>query len=107
MFFVLNGWAGATAGLTTIGKSAIKGPCDKNTSGVMTGSVVALSTPITTTGQSLAYKVGHYHRLSHVCELAATGGCSSGSCQPQHQTSLMYPCLPKKFKSRYSLITRM
>jgi hypothetical protein len=94
VFFVLAGWAGSTPGLTTIGLSAVNGPCDKNSSGAMTGSVVVLSTAPATTGQCLAHELGHYHGLSHVCNLGATGGCSGGSCQPQHQPSLMHPCLP-------------
>jgi hypothetical protein len=94
VYFVLNGWPGSTAGLTTIGLSAVNGPCDKNSSSAMTGCVVVLSTAAATTGQCLAHELSHYHGLSHVCILGSTGGCSGGSCQPQHQPSLMHPCIP-------------
>jgi hypothetical protein len=84
VFFVLNGWG------TTIGLSAINGPCDKNSSGGMTGSVVAVAGGL----QTLAHEVGHYLGLSHVCEMMAGGGCLSGTCQTSHQSSLMFPCIP-------------
>ena len=94
VFVVLDEWPGSQPGLTTIGFSAVDGPCNKDRSGVMTGSVIALSTDVATTGQCLAHELGHYHALEHVCDLGTTGGCSGGSCQPRHQDRLMHPCLP-------------
>lgn len=93
VFIVLNGWAGTCMGCTTIGLSNVDGPCDKVTNGVMTGSVVTIgNTPSQLTGQVIAHELGHYLGLSHVCEFAPGGICLSGTCQTQHQTSLMFPC---------------
>jgi Metallo-peptidase family M12 len=86
-FYVLT-YAG-----TTVGRSAINGPCDKDV-GDMNGSVIAIETIPDDTGFTLAHELGHYLGLSHVCELAAGGGCGSGTCQPVHNNSLMHPCVP-------------
>lgn len=95
IFIVLNGWPGGAVGLTTIGLSAINGPCDKSIGGGgMTGSVVTLALTPADTGQNLAHELGHYLGLSHVCDLAPGGGCGSGTCKPAHKDSLMHPCLP-------------
>lgn len=59
VFFVLS-YAG-----TTIGRSRVDGPCNKNAKG-MNGSVVAIEGSVKTTGVVLAHEVGHYMGLGHV-----------------------------------------
>lgn len=59
VFFVLT-YAGST-----IGYSAVGGPCDKDNSRDMEGSVVAIEGSPNTTGYVLAHEVGHYLGLSH------------------------------------------
>lgn len=59
VFFVRT-YAGSTIGL-----SAVEGPCDNDAKG-MDGSVVAMEGSDTTTGFVLAHEVGHYLGLSHV-----------------------------------------
>jgi hypothetical protein len=61
VFFVLT-YAG-----TTIGLSAVNGPCDKNAKG-MDGSVVAIEGTGNTSGFVLAHEVGHYLGLDHVID---------------------------------------
>jgi hypothetical protein len=46
----------------TIGRSEVKGPCDKNDACVMTGAVVSLKS-LGTTGQTQAH--GYYLGLEH------------------------------------------
>jgi hypothetical protein len=91
VFFVLNSWPSGTAGNITLGISATMGPCAKDSSGVMTGSVISIrgTDPLT-----LAHELGHYLGLPHVCQLAPGATCPgpSGTCQPVHITSLMHPC---------------
>jgi len=77
----------------TIGFSAVNGPCDKD-EGNINGSVIAIEGFPNTTGFVLAHELGHYLGLSHVCTLAAGGGCNSGTCLPVHNNSLMNPCVP-------------
>lgn len=77
----------------TIGLSAVNGPCDKDAED-MNGSVIAIEGAADTTGFVLAHELGHYLGLSHVCALAAGGGCNSGTCLPVHNNSLMFPCVP-------------
>ena len=60
VFFVLT-YAGSTIGL-----SAVEGPCDKDNSKDMEGSVVAIEGATTTTPFVLAHEVGHYLGLEHV-----------------------------------------
>ena len=60
VFFVLT-YAG-----TTIGLSAVDGPCDKEDSKDMEGSVVAIEGDVATTPIVLAHEVGHYLGLEHV-----------------------------------------
>jgi Metallo-peptidase family M12B Reprolysin-like len=93
VFVVLNGWAG-TPGFTTLGLSEIDGSCDKNDNSRMNGTVISIrNTNIDITGQLLAHELGHYFGLSHVCGFTpGSGDCLSGTCQPMHQSSLMYPC---------------
>lgn len=50
---------------TTIGLSAVDGPCDKDAKG-MDGSVVAIEGSATTTGFVLGHEAAHYLGLSHV-----------------------------------------
>jgi Matrixin len=52
---------------STIGRSAVDGPCDKDAKG-MDGSVVAIETNVT--GLVLAHEAGHYLGLSHVNDSA-------------------------------------
>jgi hypothetical protein len=59
VFFVLT-YAGSTIGL-----SAVDGPCDKDAKG-MDGSVVAMEGDANTTGFVLAHECGHYLGLDHV-----------------------------------------
>lgn len=93
VFFVLNSWASGTGSLITLGYSATYGPCDKDRSGVMTGSVISI---IGVSRQTLAHELGHYLGLPHVCALAsgALASCNppNGTCQPAHTSSLMHPC---------------
>ena len=51
---------------TTIGLSAVEGPCDKDDSKDMEGSVVAIEGDVATTPIVLAHEVGHYLGLEHV-----------------------------------------
>jgi hypothetical protein len=60
VFFVLT-YAG-----TTIGLSAVDGPCDKDKYKHMTGSVVAIEGSVNTTAFVLAHEIGHYLSLPHV-----------------------------------------
>jgi reprolysin-like metallo-peptidase family M12B len=93
VFIVLNAWAGTCGGCSTVGISAIDGPCDKYTTSARTGVIVTLgSTSPDLTGQTLAHELGHYLGLSHVCEFAPGGSCLSGTCTTAHQSSLMFPC---------------
>lgn len=50
---------------STIGLSAVDGPCDKDAKG-MDGSVVAIEGSASITGLVLAHEAGHYLGLSHV-----------------------------------------
>jgi hypothetical protein len=97
VFFVLNGWP-STPGLTTVGYSAVNGPCDKRAGGSMTGTVVSIrGTTTGETGQLLAHELAHYLGLDHVCSLtadpSATDPCLTGTCKTIHQSSLMFPCV--------------
>ena len=58
IFFVL------TYATSTIGFSAVDGPCDKDAKG-MDGSVVAIEGSADTTGFVLAHEAGHYLGLGH------------------------------------------
>jgi hypothetical protein len=58
IFFVLT-YAGST-----IGRSRVDGPCNKDAKG-MNGSVVAIEGSVNTTGFVLAHEAGHYLGLSH------------------------------------------
>lgn len=60
VFFVLT-YAG-----DTIGRSAVDGPCDKDNSKGMEGSVVAIEEAPTVTPYILAHEVSHYLGLEHV-----------------------------------------
>jgi hypothetical protein len=58
-------------GVGTIGRSAVGGPCDKDDTCVMTGSVVSLEMGAPTNGQVLAHEAGHYLGLPHINNLTA------------------------------------
>jgi hypothetical protein len=62
VFFVLT-YAGPT-----VGRSAVSGPCDKEDSKSMEGSVVAIEGSTTLTPLVLAHEVGHYLGLSDVVD---------------------------------------
>lgn len=49
---------------STIGRSRVDGPCNKDAKG-MDGSVVAIEGSVNTTGFVLAHEAGHYLALSH------------------------------------------
>ncbi len=72
VFFVL------TYNGTTIGLSAVDGPCDKSDKG-MNGSVVAIEGTGNDTGFVLAHEVGHYLGLAHI---------------DGDSTNLMFPSIP-------------
>jgi hypothetical protein len=55
----------------TIGRSEVGGPCDKDDTCVMTGSIVSLEMGAATTGLVLAHEAGHYLGLSHINNLTA------------------------------------
>jgi hypothetical protein len=101
VFIVFMGWPSTTdSRLTTLGLSAVDGPCSKyGRSGSMSGTVVSINVGSTgpSTGQLLAHELGHYLGLPHVCNLAsdpsASNPCLTGTCKPEHQSSLMFPCL--------------
>ena len=72
VFFVLT-YTG-----TTIGLSAVDGPCNKDRKSI-NGSVVAIEGSPNTTGFVLAHEVGHYLGLSH---------------RDNDSTNLMFPVVP-------------
>lgn len=80
VFFVLT-YSGSTIGL-----SAVDGPCDKDAKG-MDGSVVAIEGSPNTTGLALAHEVGHYLGLPHV-DLPGTAD------DPITGQNLMFPSVP-------------
>lgn len=61
--FFVRGYAGSTVGL-----SAVDGPCDKNGKG-MDGSVVAIESSIAVTGWCTAHEAAHYLGLDHVADV--------------------------------------
>jgi len=67
-----------TYATTTIGLSAVDGPCDKDAKG-MDGSVVAIEGSNTTTGYVLAHEAGHYLGNEHT---------------DSDSTNLMFPTVP-------------
>ena len=50
---------------STVGISAINGPCDKNKKGSITGCVITIEHITSITANALAHELGHYLGLFH------------------------------------------